>query len=103
MQFLLPLLLKVTLVAVIGRLAIAAMPRASASKRYLIAVTTLCSMLLIPVIGASGFEWRLSVLPAHPQKAVAIATEMEEPQPAEGVAQTLLSAPQSTDKSVRAT
>jgi hypothetical protein len=40
MQFLLPLLLKVTLVAVIGRLAIAAMPRASASKRYLIAVTT---------------------------------------------------------------
>jgi beta-lactamase regulating signal transducer with metallopeptidase domain/Flp pilus assembly protein TadD len=103
MQFLLPMLLKVTLVAVIGRLAIAAMPRASASKRYLIAVTTLCSMLLIPVIGASGFEWRLSVLPPHPQKSVAIATEMEEPQPANGVAQTLLSAPQSTDKSVRAT
>ncbi|MDQ6801908.1 MAG: hypothetical protein M3041_13835 [Acidobacteriota bacterium] len=65
MQFLLFLLLKVTLVALIGRLAIAAMPRASASTRYLMAVTTLCSMLLIPVIGASGFEWRLSVLPAR--------------------------------------
>ena len=101
MQFLLPMLLKVTLVAVIGRLAIAAMPRASASKRYLIAVTTLCSMLLIPVIGASGFEWRLSVLPARPQETV--ATEMKEPQPAPGVAQTLLSAPGSADKSARPT
>jgi beta-lactamase regulating signal transducer with metallopeptidase domain/tetratricopeptide (TPR) repeat protein len=102
MQFLLLLLLKVTLVALIGRLAIAAMPRASASTRYLIAVTTLCSMQLIPVIGASGFEWRLSVLPAHPEKTLSVETE--EPQPAtEGVAQTLLSAPASTDKSVRAT
>ena len=101
MGFLLPLLLKVTLVALIGRLAIAAMPRASASTRYLIAVTTLCSMLLIPVIGASGFEWRLSVLPAHTQKSV--ATVIAEPHASEGVAQTLLSAPPSTDRSVRAT
>ena len=100
MQFLLLLLLKVTLVALIGRLAIAAMPRASASTRYLIAVTTLCSMLLIPVIGASGFEWRLPVLPAHPQKIVTV--EAGEPS-AEGVPQIVLSAPHSMDMSVRAT
>ena len=100
MQFLLPVLLKVTLVAVIGRLAIAAMPRASASTRYLIAVTTLCSMLMIPVIGASGFEWRLPVLPAHTQKVVAVEADDS---PTEGVAQTLSSAPERTDRSVRAT
>ena len=66
------------------------MPRASASTRYLIAVTTLSSMLLVPVIGASGFEWRLSVLPAHPKKDVAVANEMKEPQPAYAVAPALL-------------
>ncbi|HEY8180610.1 MAG TPA: M56 family metallopeptidase, partial [Thermoanaerobaculia bacterium] len=100
MQFLLPLLLKVTLVALVGRLAIAAMPRASASTRYLIAVTTLCSMLLIPVIGASGFEWRLSVLPAHPEKTLSVETEEPQP-PAAGVAPAIL--PARADQSVRAT
>jgi beta-lactamase regulating signal transducer with metallopeptidase domain/Flp pilus assembly protein TadD len=102
MQFLLLLLLKVTLIALIGRLAIAAMPRASASTRFLIAVTTLCSMLLIPVIGASGFEWRLPVLPAQPQKTAVV--EIAEPQPAAVVVPpALFSVPRSTDTRVPAT
>jgi beta-lactamase regulating signal transducer with metallopeptidase domain/Flp pilus assembly protein TadD len=62
-EWLLPLVLKVTLIASIGRLLIAALPRASASTRYLVAVTTFCSMLAVPLIALSGVEWNVALLP----------------------------------------
>lgn len=65
---------RVTLVALIGRLLMAALSRASASTRYLIAVTTFCSMLAIPLISAAGLQWRLALLPPNPKSAPAITT-----------------------------
>jgi beta-lactamase regulating signal transducer with metallopeptidase domain len=61
---LLLILARVTVVALIGRLLLAAMARAAASTRYLVAVTTFCSMLAVPLISAAGLQWRLALLPA---------------------------------------
>jgi beta-lactamase regulating signal transducer with metallopeptidase domain/Tfp pilus assembly protein PilF len=59
---LLILLARVTVVALIGRLLLLAIPRASAAVRYLVSATTLCSMLAMPVLAA--FPWRIEALPA---------------------------------------
>jgi beta-lactamase regulating signal transducer with metallopeptidase domain/Tfp pilus assembly protein PilF len=63
------LLAKVTLIAAIGRLIIAASPRAAAATRHLIAVATFAAMLLVPIVAASGMRWNWSVLPAREFKA----------------------------------
>lgn len=63
-EVLLPLLLKATLIALIGRLVIAALPRASAATRYLVAVTALAGVLLLPLMTFSLPVWRLAILPA---------------------------------------
>src|SRR5262245_29110675 len=70
---LLLILARVTVVALIGRLLMAALARAAASTRYLIAVTTFCSMLAIPLISAAGWQWRLAWLPAPPAKTSELA------------------------------
>jgi beta-lactamase regulating signal transducer with metallopeptidase domain/Flp pilus assembly protein TadD len=65
---------RVTVVALIGRLLLAAMTRAAASTRYLVAVTTFCSMLAVALISAAGPQWRLALLPPNPKSAPAITT-----------------------------
>jgi len=67
LESLLPLLLKITLIALIGRLVMAALPKASAATRYLVAVTTFISMLVTPLVAVSGIEWKLALLP--PERA----------------------------------
>ena len=64
LDMLLLILLRVTVVALIGRLLLAAMKRAAASTRYLVAVTTFASMLAVPLISMAGPQWRLALLPA---------------------------------------
>jgi beta-lactamase regulating signal transducer with metallopeptidase domain len=73
---LLLILARVTAVALIGRLMLAAMTRAAASTRYLVAVTTFCSMLAVPLISAAGLQWRLAWLPA-PKVATAERAKVE--------------------------
>ncbi|MEK6373501.1 MAG: M56 family metallopeptidase [Acidobacteriota bacterium] len=65
---------RVTVVALIGRLLLAAMTRAAASTRYLVAVTTFCSMLAVALISAGGPQWPLALLPPNPKSAPAITT-----------------------------
>jgi len=65
---------RVTVVALIGRLLLAAMARAAASTRYLVAVTTFCSMLAVALLSAAGPQWRLALLPPNPKSAPAITT-----------------------------
>lgn len=65
---------RVTVVALIGRLLLAAMTRSAASTRYLVAVTTFCSMLAVALISAAGPQWRLALLPPNPKSAPAITT-----------------------------
>jgi len=65
---------RVTVVALIGRLLLAAMTRAAASTRYLVAVTTFCSMLAVALLSAAGPQWRLALLPPNPKSAPAITT-----------------------------
>jgi beta-lactamase regulating signal transducer with metallopeptidase domain/tetratricopeptide (TPR) repeat protein len=65
-ELLLPLLLKATLIALIGRLLIAAVPRASAATRYLVSLTTLAALLLLPILTIALPSWRLAILPADP-------------------------------------
>src|ERR1051325_848382 len=69
-ELLLPLLLKATLIALIGRLVIAAVPRASAATRYLVALTTLAALLLLPVMTIALPSWRLAILPADAKQNV---------------------------------
>ncbi|HKO57068.1 MAG TPA: M56 family metallopeptidase, partial [Thermoanaerobaculia bacterium] len=63
-ELLLPLLLKATLIALIGRLVIIAVPRASAATRYLVSLTTLAALLLLPILTIALPSWRLAILPA---------------------------------------
>src|ERR1051325_8347744 len=69
-ELLLPLLLKATLIALIGRLVIAAVPRASAATRYLVALTTLAALLLLTVMTIALPSWRLAILPADAKQNV---------------------------------
>src|SRR5438128_9753318 len=92
---LLLILARVTVVALIGRLLVAAMSRAAASTRYLIAVTTFCSMLAIPLISAAGPQWRLAWLPAQKTAANELA-KVEPTEPAGGADVITTSAPAST-------
>src|SRR5205823_14461535 len=80
---LLLILARVTVVALIGRLLMAALSRAAASTRYLIAVTTFCSMLAIPLISAAGPQWRLAWLPAQKTAAKELA-KLDATEPAGG-------------------
>src|SRR4051795_6111892 len=58
----LPLLLKVTLIACIGRLLIAALPRATAAVRFGIAMMTLAGALVLPLVMATPVRIALPVL-----------------------------------------
>src|SRR6185295_3580050 len=65
---------KVTVIALIGRLIVAALPKASAATRYLITLTTFGSMLALPLFSLAGIEWRLSVLPQSASAASVTTT-----------------------------
>lgn len=56
--------LRVTVVVAVGQSLLALMPRASASLRHLIAVTSLAAALLIPLSTPLLPAWRLPLLPA---------------------------------------
>src|SRR4051812_3192933 len=58
----LPLLLKVTLIACIGRLLIAALPRATAAVRFGIAMMTLAGAMVLPLVMATPARIALPVL-----------------------------------------
>lgn len=75
-EVLLPLILKATLIALIGRLLIAALPRASAATRYLVAVTSLAAVLLLPLMTFALPAWRVAILPPDP---TVIPSEVEGP------------------------
>src|SRR6266850_2378248 len=92
---LLLILARVTVVALIGRLLMAAMSRAAAATRYLIAVTTFCSMLAIPLISAAGPQWRLAWLPAQTTAAKELA-KIDATEPAGGADAIATSTPAST-------
>jgi beta-lactamase regulating signal transducer with metallopeptidase domain len=74
------LLARVTVIAAIGRVLLAALARAAASTRYLVAVTTFCSMLAVPLISAAGLQWRLALLPPQADAARAAATKVDAPE-----------------------
>ncbi|HEV7922895.1 MAG TPA: M56 family metallopeptidase [Thermoanaerobaculia bacterium] len=74
-ELLLPLLLKATLIALVGRLVIAAVPRASAATRYLVALTTLAALLLLPVMTMALPSWRLAILPTEAKQTVGPALQ----------------------------
>jgi beta-lactamase regulating signal transducer with metallopeptidase domain len=92
---LLLILARVTVVALIGRLLMAAMSRAAASTRYLVAVTTFCSMLAIPLISAAGPQWRLAWLPAQKSAANELA-KLDATEPPAGADAIAKSTPAST-------
>src|SRR4051794_41295643 len=58
----LPLLLKVTLIACIGRLLIAGLPRATAAVRFGIVMMTLAGALVLPLVMATPVRIALPVL-----------------------------------------
>src|SRR3954462_6674928 len=58
----LPLLLKVTLIACIGRLLIAALPRATAAVRFGIAMMTLAGALVLPLVMGTPVRIAIPVL-----------------------------------------
>src|SRR3954462_15613846 len=58
----LPLLLKVTLIACIGRLLITALPRATAAVRFGIAMMTLAGALVLPLVMATPVGIAIPVL-----------------------------------------
>src|SRR5437016_4163124 len=89
---LLLILARVTVVALIGRLLMAAMARAAASTRYLIAVTTFCSMLAVPLISAAGLQWRIAVLPPA-QSATKELAKLDSTEPPGGADLATRSAP----------
>ena len=60
-------LLRATLIAAIGRLALAVLPRASAASRHLIATVTLAALVALPVATAVLPSWRLPILPGREQ------------------------------------
>jgi beta-lactamase regulating signal transducer with metallopeptidase domain/Flp pilus assembly protein TadD len=60
-------LVRVTLIAVLGHLAIAVLARASASRRHLVAVATLSALVVLPVAVLLLPGWRLAILPARPE------------------------------------
>src|SRR5436190_21960479 len=89
---LLLILARVTVVALIGRLLMAAMSRAAASTRYLVAVTTFCSMLAVPLISAAGLQWRLALLPP-PKNAAAELAKIDAAEPGAGAGLAAQAAP----------
>lgn len=91
-ELLLPLLLKATLIALIGRLVIIAVPRASAATRYLVALTTLAALLLLPVMTIALPSWRLAILPADAKQNEGPALQPA-PLPSPAVAPSLAAQP----------
>jgi beta-lactamase regulating signal transducer with metallopeptidase domain len=65
------LLLRITLIAAAGQLALALLPRAAAAVRHLLAVTALAACLLLPVAAATLPSWRVPILPAAASAAIA--------------------------------
>ena len=70
----------------------AAMARAAASTRYLIAVTTFCSMLAVPLISAAGLQWRIALLPPA-QSATKELAKLDSTEPPGGADLATRSAP----------
>lgn len=70
-------LLRLTLVVALGRLVLAATPRASAATRHLIATATLGVALLLPFATALLPEWRLAILPSEPAAESASSASLE--------------------------
>ena len=56
-------LLRLTLIAAMGRLALALFPRASAASRHLVATVTLAALVALPVVMAVVPAWKLPILP----------------------------------------
>ncbi|HEX9160262.1 MAG TPA: M56 family metallopeptidase [Thermoanaerobaculia bacterium] len=64
-------LLKVTLILVVARLLLLAVPHTSAAAKHLGITLALCSVIAIPVIGIAVPAWRLAVFPARSATAAA--------------------------------
>src|SRR5262245_54025027 len=60
-------LVRVTLIAVLGQIANAALVRAAASRRHLVAVATLGALVALPAAVLLLPGWRLAILPAGPE------------------------------------
>jgi beta-lactamase regulating signal transducer with metallopeptidase domain/Flp pilus assembly protein TadD len=60
-------LVRATLIAVLGQLAYAALGRAAASRRHLVAVATLGALVALPVAALLLPGWQLAILPARPE------------------------------------
>src|SRR5436190_5293113 len=58
-------LLRLTLLATVGHLALALVPRASAATRHLIASLTLAALVALPFATALLPAWRLPILPSR--------------------------------------
>jgi beta-lactamase regulating signal transducer with metallopeptidase domain len=58
-------LVRITLIALLGHLALAAMARAAASRRHLVAVATLGALVVLPVAVLLLPGWRIAILPAR--------------------------------------
>ena len=67
-------LLRLTLIAATGRLALALMPRASAAARHLVAMATLVALVALPVAMAFLPAWRLPILPPRASVVTAAPT-----------------------------
>jgi beta-lactamase regulating signal transducer with metallopeptidase domain/tetratricopeptide (TPR) repeat protein len=71
------MLAKTTLIALIARLLIAALPRASAATRYVITVAALIAIVLLPAASLVLPVWDVPVLPSTPPAPRAIASPMQ--------------------------
>ena len=75
------LVIKATLILLIARLAIAAIPRGSAAARHTILTAALCGVLLLPVLTYVAPSWQFEVLPnanAEAQASKRIGTTGDE-------------------------
>src|SRR6185436_14891401 len=76
------MLLKATLILAIARVLLAALPRASAATRHLVATAALVGVAAIPVLTFVVPAWNLVVAPAPPAAAApAVATPSPSPSP----------------------
>jgi beta-lactamase regulating signal transducer with metallopeptidase domain len=65
------LVIKATLILLIARLAIAAIPRASAATRHIALTAALCGVLLLPIVTFVAPSWNLEILPSRPESTQA--------------------------------
>ena len=84
------IVLKATLVLLIVRLLVAAVPRASAAAKHLVITIALCSVVVLPIIALVVPAWRLGVLPTpqtdEVRQARAIGSTGDEQESSSGLA-----------------